>query len=318
MVTGSSSTVSGGEGAAETKPKEIRLFGVRVVVDNFRRNVSLNDVTEYQYYKEMTPNTNNDNNNEEEDAGAAVSGYMSADDTVHRSSSASGRRSERKRGMPWTEEEHRRFLFGLQKVGKGDWRGISRNFVKTRNPTQVASHAQKHFLRLNNVNRRRRRTSLFDITADTLTSLPKEEQQAHRQDSNINNHASPSNPLPPPPLQANSITNFSGVPSTPIRTVNPSVLPLQIENPMMESQSLGQGHQFINHSTNLVRPVAVVPAVCTPAMPDLNLNLKPTADSSSLSLKLSSPFVQRESTSRSSAFQAMSSMKNGDNIITVA
>lgn len=151
-----------------------------------------------------------------------------------------------------------------------------------------------------------------------LTSLPKEEQQAHRQDSNINNHASPSNPLPPPPLQANSITNFSGVPSIPIRTVNPSVLPLQIENPMMESQSLGQGHQFINHSTNLVRPVAVVPAVCTPAMPDLNLNLKPTADSSSLSLKLSSPFVQRESTSRSSAFQAMSSMKNGDNTITVA
>ncbi|KAI5562525.1 hypothetical protein POPTR_015G069000v4 [Populus trichocarpa] len=170
MVTGSSSTVSGGEGAAETKPKEIRLFGVRVVVDNFRRNVSLNNVTEYQYYKEMTPNTNNDNNNEEEDAGAAVSGYMSADDTVHRSSPASGRRSERKRGVPWTEEEHRRFLFGLQKVGKGDWRGISRNFVKTRNPTQVASHAQKHFLRLNNVNRRRRRTSLFDITADTVAT----------------------------------------------------------------------------------------------------------------------------------------------------
>jgi len=76
-------------------------------------------------------------------------------------------------GVPWTEEEHRRFLFGLQKVGKGDWRGISRNFVKTRNPTQVASHAQKHFLRLNNVNRRRRRTSLFDITADTVaTSHP--------------------------------------------------------------------------------------------------------------------------------------------------
>ncbi|KAJ6688082.1 KIN2 [Salix koriyanagi] len=124
--------------------------------------------------------TNNDNNDEEEDAGAAGAGYMSADDTVHHSSSASGRRGERKRGVPWTEEEHRRFLFGLQKVGKGDWRGISRNFVKTRTPTQVASHAQKHFLRLNSVNRRRRRTSLFDITADTVTSMPKEEQEAHR------------------------------------------------------------------------------------------------------------------------------------------
>ncbi|KAJ6411664.1 hypothetical protein OIU84_008279 [Salix udensis] len=317
MVVGSSSAVSGGEGAAETKPKEIRLFGVRVVVDNFRRNVSLNNVSEYQYYKEIMPNTNNDNNDEEEDAGAAGAGYMSADDTVHHSSSASGRRGERKRGVPWTEEEHRRFLFGLQKVGKGDWRGISRNFVKTRTPTQVASHAQKHFLRLNSVNRRRRRTSLFDITADTVTSMPKEEQEAHRPDSNGNNHASPSNPPLPPPLQANSITSFSGVSAIPTRTVNPSVLPLEIENPIMESQSLGQGHQFINHSTDLVRPVPVVDPR-TSAMPDLNLNLKPTGDSSSLSLKLSSPFDLRESTSRSSDFQAKSSLKNGDNFIFVA
>ncbi|KAJ0617669.1 putative transcription factor MYB-HB-like family [Helianthus annuus] len=35
------------------------------------------------------------------------------------------------------EDEHKLFLLGLQKVGKGDWRGISRNFVKTRTPTQV-------------------------------------------------------------------------------------------------------------------------------------------------------------------------------------
>uniref|UniRef100_A0A803L8W8 Uncharacterized protein n=1 Tax=Chenopodium quinoa TaxID=63459 RepID=A0A803L8W8_CHEQI len=53
-------------------------------------------------------------------------------------------------------------------VGKGDWRGISRNFVKTRTPTQVASHAQKYFLRRNNLNRRRRRSSLFDITTDSV------------------------------------------------------------------------------------------------------------------------------------------------------
>ena len=50
-------------------------------------------------------------------------------------------------GVPWTEEEHRRFLLGLQKLGKGDWRGISRNFVVSRTPTQVASHAQKYFIR---------------------------------------------------------------------------------------------------------------------------------------------------------------------------
>ncbi|KAM0033034.1 putative transcription factor MYB-HB-like family [Helianthus debilis subsp. tardiflorus] len=40
-------------------------------------------------------------------------------------------------GIPWTEDEHKLFLLGLQKVGKGDWRGISRNFVKTHTPTQV-------------------------------------------------------------------------------------------------------------------------------------------------------------------------------------
>lgn len=55
------------------------------------------------------------------------------------------------------------FLLGLQKLGKGDWRGISRNYVKTRTPTQVASHAQKYFIRLYNVSRRKRRSSLFDI-----------------------------------------------------------------------------------------------------------------------------------------------------------
>lgn len=74
-------------------------------------------------------------------------------------------------GIPWTEEEHKLFLVGLQKVGKGDWRGISRNYVKTRTPTQVASHAQKYFLRRTNFNRRRRRSSLFDITTDSVSSV---------------------------------------------------------------------------------------------------------------------------------------------------
>jgi len=42
------------------------------------------------------------------------------------------------------------FLNGLKKYGKGDWRSISRNCVVTRTPSQVASHAQKYFLRLQN------------------------------------------------------------------------------------------------------------------------------------------------------------------------
>lgn len=72
---------------------------------------------------------------------------------------------ERRKGIAWTEDEHRLFLLGLDKYGKGDWRSISRNFVVTRTPTQVASHAQKYFIRLNSMNRDRRRSSIHDITS---------------------------------------------------------------------------------------------------------------------------------------------------------
>ena len=44
---------------------------------------------------------------------------------------------ERRKGIPWTEDEHRLFLLGLAKFGKGDWRSISRSFVMSRTPTQV-------------------------------------------------------------------------------------------------------------------------------------------------------------------------------------
>ena len=60
---------------------------------------------------------------------------------------------------------------GLQKLGKGDWRGIARNYVVSRTPTQVASHAQKYFIRQTNVSRRKRRSSLFDIVAGEVCTL---------------------------------------------------------------------------------------------------------------------------------------------------
>ncbi|XXG75384.1 hypothetical protein AAC387_Pa07g3902 [Persea americana] len=76
---------------------------------------------------------------------------------------------ERKKGVPWTEEEHRLFLMGLKKYGKGDWRNISRNFVMSRTPTQVASHAQKYFIRQFSGGKDKRRASIHDITTVNLT-----------------------------------------------------------------------------------------------------------------------------------------------------
>lgn len=64
---------------------------------------------------------------------------------------------------------HRLFLLGLKKYGKGDWRNISRNFVITRTPTQVASHAQKYFIRQLSGGKDKRRASIHDITTVNLT-----------------------------------------------------------------------------------------------------------------------------------------------------
>ncbi|KAJ1286342.1 hypothetical protein BS78_03G345900 [Paspalum vaginatum] len=75
------------------------------------------------------------------------------------------RREARRPGIPWSEDEHRLFLQGLEKYGRGDWRNISRFSVRSRTPTQVASHAQKYFNRqLNPASRDSKRKSIHDIT----------------------------------------------------------------------------------------------------------------------------------------------------------
>ncbi|KAK4743149.1 hypothetical protein SAY87_001150 [Trapa incisa] len=105
---------------------------------------------------------------------------------------------ERKKGVPWTEDEHRRFLQGLLRYGKGDWRNISKNLVISKTPTQVASHAQKYFIRkqlCSNSKDTRRRPSIHDITTDNLN--PEFTSNEHMDDS-----SSLTNPFPEPKLDS--------------------------------------------------------------------------------------------------------------------
>ncbi|KAM5570595.1 transcription factor MYB1R1 [Rosa sericea] len=296
-----SSTVDPAAGAA----KEFMLFGVRVVVDSMRKSVSLNNLSQYEHPTEASNNNNNSSGAGKDDA---VAGYVSENDVVH--NSGGNRERERKRGVPWTEDEHKLFLLGLQKVGKGDWRGISRNYVKTRTPTQVASHAQKYFLRRSNHNRRRRRSSLFDITTDSVPAIPMEEEHVHHQDNTSHSHS-----LPPPPPQSESCNpnGFSMVPIFPMN-IGPAVVQVPTKKPT-GNLTLGQGNPGCP-SPKIVHPVALHSAPHATEASDLNLNA--TIDTSPLALNLSLSMNSRESSSRHSAFQAMSSFSNGDNIISVA
>ncbi|XP_030449919.1 transcription factor DIVARICATA-like [Syzygium oleosum] len=96
-------------------------------------------------------------------------GLKQLDSTLgKRGTSAKPSDQERKKGVPWTEEEHRKFFMGLKKYGKGDWRNISRYFVITRTPTQVAIHAQKHFISQLTGGKDKQRSSIHNITTVLL------------------------------------------------------------------------------------------------------------------------------------------------------
>ena len=93
----------------------------------------------------------------------------------HRPDKQEGEKKPRDRGKAWSEDEHKLFLIGLDKYGKGDWRSISRNCVLSRTPAQVASHAQKYFIRqeaeIDDQKFANRRVSIHDISSLEMSML---------------------------------------------------------------------------------------------------------------------------------------------------
>ncbi|GLT39869.1 hypothetical protein SLA2020_140360 [Shorea laevis] len=107
----------------------------------------------------------------ENKASVEEDGYLS-DGQIH--SKRNRATHERKKGKPWTPDEHKIFLAGLQALGRGAWKEISKNFVITRSPTQVASHAQKYFLRQAPSDKKKRRSSLFDMPLKESSPTPQD------------------------------------------------------------------------------------------------------------------------------------------------
>ncbi|KAL3511741.1 hypothetical protein ACH5RR_024458 [Cinchona calisaya] len=170
-------TRGGGGGGTGGCTGGVKLFGVRLTDGGsiMKKSASMGNLSHYHSSSSAAASPNPSSPDPFNDSVHLTDGYLS-DDPNHASCSAN-RRAERKKGVPWTEEEHRLFLLGLQKLGKGDWRGISRNFVTSRTPTQVASHAQKYFIRQTNATRRKRRSSLFDMVPETAADLAMAEEQ---------------------------------------------------------------------------------------------------------------------------------------------
>ncbi|CAL9163442.1 transcription factor MYBS3-like [Musa acuminata AAA Group] len=191
----------------------VKLFGVRLTDGSIRKSASMGNLS-------IVAGCSGGVSPADGSEPGCRDGYASED--FAKGSSASCR--ERKKGNPWTEEEHMLFLLGLQKLGKGDWRGISRNYVVSRSPTQVASHAQKYFIRKANTTRRKRRSSLFDMEPDE--PLEAQPSLMNFQESEAQNNK----PLPVPPTLNE---DFESMDSNDEKAVVPQPEALQCSYPVL-------------------------------------------------------------------------------------
>ncbi|TVU29962.1 hypothetical protein EJB05_21561, partial [Eragrostis curvula] len=103
-----------------------------------------------------------------------------ASERVAKISMRKGKR-ERKKPMAWTQQEHNLFLAGLQKYGKGKWKVMASEYLKTKSASQIASHHQKHRNRWEQRKRNAcKRASIHDITQPTTAASVAEPPAAQK------------------------------------------------------------------------------------------------------------------------------------------
>mmetsp|Transcript_42664 Transcript_42664/g.51805 ORF Transcript_42664/g.51805 Transcript_42664/m.51805 type:complete len:277 (-) Transcript_42664:716-1546(-) len=114
--------------------------------------------------------------------------------------------TKRAKAQPWSEEEHLCFLVGLTKLGKGNWSAVSRYYVPSRTPAQVASHAQKHFIRLSalhqtqgGIRKRKSRFSVLDAACGPFAQTAPQMNPC-LPSPELRSVAIPPQFVPPPPL----------------------------------------------------------------------------------------------------------------------
>ncbi|KAM0945626.1 putative transcription factor MYB-HB-like family [Dioscorea sansibarensis] len=222
MTRKCSSCSHNGHNARTCSARGVKLFGVRLTDGAIRKSASMGNLSHYAGLN--IGGCGSSPADGLENGGRAADGYASEGFVKGSSSSCAAR----KKGVPWTEEEHRMFLLGLKKLGKGEWRGIARNFVVSRSPAQVASHAQKYFLRQMNTSGRKRRSSLFDMIPDEVS-----ETQQSPTDGSEEAEAQGQNQQPPlPPLPDDESESMDSS-SNDLETAIPAPIPAPCTYPVV-------------------------------------------------------------------------------------
>ena len=156
-------------GVAKRKPQPLELRCIAMGRDGpctkrvSKERASIGKIT-CGYHDNQEPDDEDNTDGEYEviatpDAGMAMSRPSGTATAIGHASSAEDKKQKatdavaptQSKRVRWTDEEHQLFLEGVKQFGKGAAanRQISEKFVTTKTPSQVASHAQKYYLKVN-------------------------------------------------------------------------------------------------------------------------------------------------------------------------